>query len=263
MATGQLRLNHQLKSRSPQKGDEFTTIWQQQNLSAPICKPEEISPAVHNQCIYTQFTAITLAQHFCKGFASKLTGLWQSVFKSKLPATAVSVPVPRNYFLSYLWGNPFYFLLTGSFLPCPALSGWEMPISHYPQEGFSVHTEPWQAMLQNTLLEGILTSPATWYSSETGYMNIVCHCAQTLPWCTVSALLIWTTSIVSVLYILYQNKIQHMYVFDKQKNKSLVFTSQKHEGFSVCEFWSGLIRSRTCSKTCSRQVVLSPGKLHS
>lgn len=117
MATGQLRLNHELKSRSLLKGDEFTTIWQQQNLSAPICKSEEISPAVHNQCFYTQFTAITLAQHFSKGFASKFTGLWQqSVFKSKLP-TVVSVPVPRNYslvWLSYLGGNPFYFLLTGN-----------------------------------------------------------------------------------------------------------------------------------------------------
>lgn len=186
MATGQLRLNHELKSRSLQKGDEFT-IWQQQNLSAPVCKPEEISPAAHNQGIYTQFTAITLAQHFCKGFASKLTGLWQSVFKSKLPTSVVSVPVPRNYFLAWLQLSVGESFLISSdrkhFLPCPALLGCEMQTSCYPQEGLGVHTEPWQAMLQNTPLEGILTSPATWYSSVVGYNNVVCvlkHLPDTL-----------------------------------------------------------------------------------
>lgn len=60
----------------------------------------------------------------------------------------------------------------------PALLGCEMQTSHYPpsfpNEGFGVHTEPWQAMLQNTPLEDILTSPATRYSSVAGYMNIVC-----------------------------------------------------------------------------------------
>lgn len=93
---------------------------------------------MHNQCFYTQFTAITSAQRFCKGFASKLTLLWQqSVFKSNLPATAVCVPVPKNYFLAWLYlpGGDSFLLYSDRkyFSPSPAL--WDvkcqLPITHW------------------------------------------------------------------------------------------------------------------------------------
>lgn len=50
--------------------------------------------------------------------------------------------------------------------------------------------------------------------------------------------------------------------FDKRKNKSLVFMSQKHEGISACEFWSGPMQKQNLLKNL-QQTVLSSGKLHS
>lgn len=78
---------------------------------------------------------------------------------------------------TYLEGTPFYFILIGN-TSRPVLP-FEMWNANFPLPTgrICVHVEPWQAMLQNTPLEDILTSPAT------GYMNTVCmleHLFETL-----------------------------------------------------------------------------------
>lgn len=152
---------------------------------------------MHNQCFYTKFTAISLAQHFYKGFASKLTGLWQqSVFKSKLPASVVSVPVPRNYFFAWLWlsGGESFLLSSDSkhFLSSPALLGYEMQTFHYPPslpKGRLWWTH-W-ALANNASKHSLwrysyLPSYMIQFSSRLHEYHL---CAETPPWGTGSALL--------------------------------------------------------------------------